>query len=227
MKLHKPGSRHGTCRGTLSRAYGPPVTSTLGVANAALRSSSAKLAAMLSIPACALPDQALLAKYTRNGAYTDCYVAEIARHVPHAEYVEAFYTGTLFKLERLLLTWFASKPSTDAQAKQLASGAASTFSAWRVEDRNANQLLMCDLSGRTRSWLMVTPAAEGSSDITRLYFGSAVVPAVSKQSGEARFGFTFTALLGFHKIYSRALLSAARSRLVRSAGTEHAQQSDA
>lgn len=200
---------------------------TLGVANAALRLPSGKLMVMPSIHACALPDQAFLAEYTRNGAYTDCYVAEIDRHVPHAEYVEAFYTGTLFKLERLLIAWFASKPSTDAQAKQLASGRASTFSAWRVEDRNSNQLLMCDLSGRTRSWLMVAPATEGSSAITRLYFGSAVVPVVSKQSGEARFGFMFTALLGFHKIYSRALLSAARSCLARSASTKHAAQSDA
>ena len=48
-------------------------------------------------------------------------------------------------------------------------------------------------------------------------FGSAVVAIVDKQSGQAALGFTFEALLGFHKLYSRALLSAARSRLAMSA----------
>ncbi|MGA7599807.1 MAG: hypothetical protein WCB23_18400, partial [Pseudolabrys sp.] len=84
-------------------------------------------------------------------------------------------------------------------------------------ERNTNQLLMSDLSGRTRSWLMVSPAGSGSSTFTRLYFGSAVVAVVDKQSGQATLGFTFKALLGFHKFYSRALLSAACSRLAMSA----------
>jgi hypothetical protein len=46
---------------------------------------------------------------------------------------------------------------------------------------------------------------------TRLYFGSAVVPVVS--AGKASPGVAFGALLGFHKVYSRLLLHAARSRL--------------
>jgi hypothetical protein len=45
-----------------------------------------------------------------------------------------------------------------------------------------------------------------------LYFGSAVVP-LRRKSGEPALGFTFSALLGFHKLYSRVLLSTARSRL--------------
>jgi hypothetical protein len=171
---------------------------------------------MPSIQVCALPQRALLAKYAQGGNYTDCYAAEVARPVSHEEYVEAFYTTALFKLERLLLTWFASKPSTDAQAKELASGALGAFAAWRVEERSENQLLMCDLRDRTRSWFMVTPAGSGST-VTRLYFGSAVVAVVDKQSGQATLGFTFKALLGFHKLYSRALLSAACSRLSMSA----------
>lgn len=166
-----------------------------------------------SVQRCALPPDALLGKYTQGGAYTDCYGTEIARGVSHAEFVEAFYTGSLFKLERLLLAWFASKPSTDTQAKALAGGSAENFAAWRVEGRSKDQLLMCDFTGRTRSWLMVAPAGIDGTTSTRLYFGSAVVPAVDKQSGNAKVGFAFTALLGFHKLYSRALLSAARSRL--------------
>jgi len=178
-----------------------------------------------SIQACALPDQALLAEYTRGGAYTDCYTTQVARSVSHAEYVEAFYTGSVFKLERLLLGWLVSKPSTDAQAKGLALGSLNTFSAWRVEARTADQLLMCDLNGRTRSWLMVAPL-QASTASTRLYFGSAVVPVRDRASGQARLGFLFKALLGFHKLYSRVLLNAARSRLAQTGGA-HAPRSDA
>jgi hypothetical protein len=63
---------------------------------------------MFSIQVCALP-QALLAKYAQGGNYTDCYTTKVARPVSHAEYVEAFYTSALFKLERLLLARFVSK----------------------------------------------------------------------------------------------------------------------
>jgi hypothetical protein len=166
---------------------------------------------MSSIQACPLPEQSLLQRYAHGGGYADCFATEIPRQVSHAEYVKAFYTGSLFKLERALLALFVSKPSTDAQVKDLASGALATFAAWRVEERSADQLLMCDFRGSTRSWLMVAPAGEGR---TRLYFGSAVVPIKDKATGESSMGFAFKALLGFHKLYSRALLGAARSRLV-------------
>jgi hypothetical protein len=45
-----------------------------------------------------------------------------------------------------------------------------------------------------------------------LYFGSAVIPVRTK-SGETALGFPYGALLGFHKLYSRILLRAARLRL--------------
>jgi hypothetical protein len=162
-----------------------------------------------------LPDRALLAKYTVAGAYTDCYTTEVARPVSHAEFVEAFYTSRVFKLERFLLRWLVSKPSTDLQARQLATGELNAFSAWMVEDRIANQLLMCDYRGITRSWLMVAPSRRDGSATTRLYFGSAVVPVVHEASGRKRMGFVFRALLGFHKLYSRVLLRSALSRLSR------------
>jgi hypothetical protein len=164
-----------------------------------------------TIRTCALPVEALLAKY--GDGYTDCYSTVVTRPVSHAEYVEAFYTGAVFKLERLLLAWLVSTPSTDAQARQLALGALGSFSAWKVEDRAANQLLMCALDGRTRSWLMIAPLPDRSS--TRLYFGSAVVPVRGKADGKGELGFLFKALLGFHKLYSRVLLHGARSSLAR------------
>jgi hypothetical protein len=73
---------------------------------------------------------------------------------------------------------------------------------------------------------MVAPAGPGGSAFTRLYFGSAVVPVVDETSGQARMGLAFKALLGFHRLYSRALLSAAHSRLARAAGAGHAPRDD-
>ena len=173
---------------------------------------------MTSIQACELPANALLRKYLHAGSYADCYVTEIARPVSHAEYVEAFYTTAVFKLERLLLSWAIARPSTDAQARELASGERSSFAAWSVEAREVNQVLLSDLHGRTRSWLMSAPAS--SHQTTQLFFGSAVVPIINRRSGEARMGATFKVLLGFHRLYSRVLLRAAVTRLARCRPTE-------
>ena len=75
---------------------------------------------MTLIKPCQLPDDALLSAYIPKGAYTDCYKTEISKPVTHAQYVSAFYTTFVFKLERLILKWALSKPSSDAQAIQLA-----------------------------------------------------------------------------------------------------------
>ena len=161
-----------------------------------------------------LPTNALLTKYANTGAYTDCFTTDITRPVSHAEFVDAFYTGRLFKLERLLLRVLLSKPSTDLQARQLAAGELNEFAAWTVEAREDDQLLLRAIDGRTRSWLMVS--AEEVPGRTRLYFGSAVVPlakSVNPSTGTSEMGYVFKALLGCHKLYSRALLSAAARRL--------------
>jgi len=162
------------------------------------------------IETCELPRSALLRKYVHEEAYTDCYVTEIATSASLAEYVEAFYTTAPFKLERFILRWVVSKPSSDSDARRLALAETDSFAAWRVEGRSADQLLLCDYRHSTRSWLMVAPSERNATG-TRLYFGSAVVPIRTK-SGAAHMGFLFKALLGFHKLYSRVLLGAASSR---------------
>jgi len=136
----------------------------------------------------------------------------LPRVVTHAEFVEAFYTTWLFRLERIILARLVAKPSTDAEARALARGERAAFAAWSVEGRAGNQVLLCDFRSRTRSWLMIEPGAAS----TRLYFGSGIVPRVDRRTGEARVGSGFRALLGFHKLYSRALLATARARLARS-----------
>ncbi len=168
---------------------------------------------MFSVKPCSIPEGALLNFYRANGAYTDCYATDIDGSISHKQFVTAFYTTGLFKLERMILKLAVSKPSTDVQAEQLTSGATDTFAAWHVEKRCENQLLMCDFQRRTRSWLMVAPLRTDSGQGTRLYFGSAVVPVTSARTGTPPLGLSFLALLGFHKVYSKALLSAAKSRL--------------
>lgn len=169
---------------------------------------------MPTIHSCNLPAEALLARYAKSGAYTDCYVAGIAANVSHEEFVEAFYTTAAFKLERLILRLLVSFPSTDAEARQLAQGKRDSFAAWSVEARATNQLLLSDFRGRTRSWLMVSSPGTGVPG-TRLFFGSAVVPGRGAGTGRTGPGFAFTALLGIHRLYSRILLRSAISRLSR------------
>lgn len=157
-----------------------------------------------SIPA---PDEALHAKYARSGAYIDCFTTVVSARISHAQFVEAFYTSRVFKLERLILKWTVDKPSTDAQARELAAGVLDRFAAWTVEGRSTDQLLMCDYLGQTRSWLMIAPCERDGSAATRLYFGSVVV-AVRR--------FPFNVLLGFHRLYSRVLLRSSTARLAKS-----------
>ena len=168
---------------------------------------------MLSIKPCKLPQNSLLATYHQNGAYTDCYTTKIPSTVTHSQYIQAFYTTPIFKLERLILKWAVSRPSSDAQVNLLATGASDTFAAWRVEKRCENQLLMCDYQGRTRSWFMIEPVESESGAQTRLYFGSAVVPVKNPKNSGSSPGLVFRALICSHKIYSVTLLFSARSRL--------------
>lgn len=74
-----------------------------------------------------LPAESLLQSYREAGAYTDCYWIEITAAVAQADYVEAFYTTWVFRLERRLLAWFIARPSTDAQARALGRGGRDTF----------------------------------------------------------------------------------------------------
>lgn len=170
---------------------------------------------MFSVEACPLPDDALLQTYRANGSYADCFRVDVAGAVSHEQYVIAFYTSPVFWLERVILARVVAKPTTDAQVSQLAHGEIEAFAAWRVEKRCRDQLLLADYRGRTRSWLMVVPLETANGPATRLYFGSAVVPARAGGSTKARLGFVFRALLGFHTVYSMILLGAARRNLRR------------
>ncbi len=173
-----------------------------------------------SIDPCEVPPGSLLRIYKDGTGFADCYVAEVPGAVTQEAFIEAFYTSPLFKIERTMLRYIASRPATDADARQLAIGKATTFSAWRVEGQSASELLLADFTGRTRSWLMAEAVAGVSQPLkTRLYFGSAVVPLPAKASSvgqKPRMGKMFHALLGFHRLYSRLLLRAAIRRIEQS-----------
>lgn len=160
-----------------------------------------------------LPAHTLLDRYSTDGAYTDCYWTEVPGQISFPEYIFTFYTTPLFRLERSILKLLVAKPSTDMQARQLADSSIAIFAAWQVEDRNENELLLCDFRGRTRSWLMTVPINTGNGARTQLYFGSAVVPKSNPKTGELSLGFGYQSLLSFHKIYSVLLLYSARQRL--------------
>jgi hypothetical protein len=184
----------------------------------------------MTIATCSLPDNALLQKYRRTptgdtvSSYTDCYGTRVTGNIALADYVYAFYTSWLFRLERLILRHLVHRPSTDSEARALADGAIEKFAAWRVEARTPTQLLMCDFLARTRSWFMVEALSEEGETFSILRFGSAVVPAVSKDDGKPRTGLAYRVLLPFNLLYSRLLLGAALSRLRQTAKGDYRQE---
>ena len=153
------------------------------------------------------PEGSMLQRYRTLGAYIDGYSTEVAGSPPFADFVTAFYTTPLFRIERVLLGAFAGRRSTDAEARSLADGTRDSFAAWHVESRHDDELLLADFTGRTRSWFKVE-WREGSS--TRLLFGSALLP------GPRAGAQPWPLLLALHRRYSRLLLATARRRLLRS-----------
>lgn len=168
---------------------------------------------MPTIEVCAPPTDAFLRRYLRDGAYVDCYMTDVPHGVRQADYVAAFYTTGLFKVERMILK-AVGRPSLDGEAEQLGHGSRDHFAAWHVEERGDRQLLLRDYTGNTRSWLMSEPTQDNDGPRTRLYFGSAVVHRTDPITGQSAIGTTYRALLGFHKLYSRLLLRAASNKLL-------------
>ena len=160
----------------------------------------------------AVPPASLLGRLAaKRGAFADAYMLQFPRAVSLGEFVEAFYTTRLFKLERWLIAR-TGRPSSDADVRSLAAGDNRRMAAWTVEAREGDELLMHEDSGATRSWFKAEAGAAG----TTLWFGSAVVPRrPAGADGKPRLGRVFHALLGFHRWYSRALLAAAARRLAR------------
>lgn len=165
---------------------------------------------MFQITQIPLPETALLSRYAgRLGHHTDCFETNVNTPVSIGHFVEAFFNSPILRLERKLLSLFLPS-SNDAQVHALAYGGGDTLSGWEVEDRNDQQLLLTVMGGGIRTWLMV----EDANGTTRLLFGSAVIPR-NAESAEPKIGWPITALMGFHKLYSRIVLAAAKWQLKR------------
>ena len=166
---------------------------------------------MLPARSCPLPSECLLARHCEGlpGAYTDAFVATVPATVSLPQFVEAFYSSVAFKPELIFVGLLFGRPWA-FRARELAQGRVEDFSAWRVEARTADELLLREIiSDRTRSWLKVEPLPDGT---TRLYFGSAILPVGLKADGEPRMSPLF-ALVGLHRVYARVLLAAAKRGL--------------
>ncbi len=159
----------------------------------------------------------------KDGFYADCFAVEMDADVSFAEYIAAFYSTRIFKLERLILRVMAAARSTDQEAIKLGRGETSQFAVWRSAMREENQLLM-ETKGRTKSWFMIEDLSRDGSPKTRLLFGSIVAPINATGPGKPKMGLLFSALLGFHRLYSKALLNATRARLLVSADSKTSDQ---
>lgn len=165
---------------------------------------------MSQITATALPEQAFLICYeAQPNTHTDCFKATIAKDVSLEAFINAFFTTWLFRIERFILNVALKKPSSDAGIAKLAKGTSETMAAWRTEQRDGDQILLEVQNAPIRTWLM----RETAGDQTHLYFGSAVLPARKDKSGKPAMGHLFVVLMGFHKLYARALLYFAQRKL--------------
>ena len=153
-----------------------------------------------------LPHASLIAHYaTLAGYHTDATSLDVDKDVDLAHLIYAFYTSPLFKAERAILR-LAGHSSSDDEAAALAAGNSQNFAAWSQESRSERDVVMADVSGRTKSWL----CAERMQAGTRLWFGSVIVPEQTA-TGE-QIPFLFRVLMRPHLFYSRQLLrSAARN----------------
>src|SRR5580704_7997175 len=88
---------------------------------------------MFSIARETLPEDALLKTHRggvhpeRWGRYGDCFSVTVNRAANLADFVFAFYTSPLFRIERLMLRALVRAPSSDSDARRLADGSAATF----------------------------------------------------------------------------------------------------
>jgi hypothetical protein len=165
-----------------------------------------------------VPEDSLLNTY-RGGSRPerwvgqgDCFSVAVAQPVSLSDFVYAFYTSPVFRIERAILRILAGAPSTDAEARGVADGSGSSFAIWRAGERTTTQLLMCDRFEKTRSWFQVASMEGGE---TLLRFGSAVAASRNRETGALSVGRGFSWLMAFHVLYSRVLLGAARRRVTK------------
>ena len=103
---------------------------------------------MPAIAQCPVTEDSLLRTYRgdkhpeRWGHYGDCFAVSVGRAVTLGEFVLAFYTSPVFRVERWILRVVAGAASTDGEARALEEGRRQAFAVWTVGARTVDQLLM-------------------------------------------------------------------------------------
>ena len=93
------------------------------------------------IAQCHVAEDSLLRPYRGGkhpegwGHYGDCFSVSVDRAVMLGEFVLAFYTSPVFRMERLILRILTGAASTDGEARALAEGRVESFAVWTVGGR--------------------------------------------------------------------------------------------
>lgn len=163
---------------------------------------------MTGITSRALPPSSLLARHRGTECYRDAFCARVPGEVSLKRFIAAFYASAAFLPERIVLR-LIGRPAGKAAIAALAENRIRAFSAWSVEAREADQILLRDFQDRTCSWLGVSHggAAHGQPDApghTELWFGTGIRHPES---------LVVRTLVPVHRWYARRLLAGAARRL--------------
>ncbi|MDJ0978204.1 MAG: hypothetical protein QNI87_06690 [Erythrobacter sp.] len=160
---------------------------------------------MSAVKPCKVPERSLLSLYGGPKDYRDCYYKDVPGEVSLSVFVESFYTSKAFLPERLLLGLITRRASNE-HARAVARGISDRFAAWRVVERDDDEILLESADTNTASWFGAEPIEDGTRPSsgsaavghTRLYFGSWV-----GNLDESR----WKKFQGAHVWYSKALLA--------------------
>ena len=156
-----------------------------------------------------LPEAALLARYAGvAGTHVDCHATFVPGAVSLERLAVALFGSPVFLPERLVLAAVLRRRIDIAEAGDMARGRRDHFAVWEVEARAPREILLREMTGRTRSWLAVRATDDGARTGTTLYFGSAMMPSPGRFERAA-----FRVLRPLHLTYARLLLGAARDRI--------------
>ncbi|NRB30287.1 MAG: hypothetical protein HRU27_06805 [Rhizobiaceae bacterium] len=176
---------------------------------------------VMSLASGSEPEGAFISQYsTTLGGYSDCYYIDIQKDVALSDYILAFFSTPIFRMERLILNLVPSGRSNEQCVLDLAAGTGDKIAGWKTEKRDDSQLLLAVGDGPIRTWLMVQ-GSPYSETTTRLYFGSAVLPTGMTKEGHPKLAIVFRLFAGLHIFYSRLLLWWAARDLGRKSRSRH------
>eukprot|EP00892_Ulva_mutabilis_P011547 jgi/Ulvmu1/8765/UM048_0020.1 len=175
--------------------------------------------AVKDVTACDVPDDSLLnyVSQTQKVWYTDCYTTPICRQsriVSHAGAVDAlckaFFRSWPMKAELWLLSLSGSDSPTDDEIVRTQFAEEDSVSVFRVALRGPGEILFDSYQTFAFTWMSVYKDSDGY--ISEVKFGSALTGA-GYRGVPLQTYMIYQALMPFHYLYSRVLLSQAAKQL--------------